>query len=160
MHPEDLGYTVEGQGDPAGDFVHRLYPPEALLSMARECDYLVISVPLTTATRDLINSNVFGAMKESAYIIDISRGGIVNHSDLASAIRDHQIFGAALDVFPDEPLPQESPLWKLPNVLISPHISGNTPYYDARAAELFSVNLKRYLDGETLLNHVTLSTGY
>jgi phosphoglycerate dehydrogenase-like enzyme len=160
MRPDDSGYTVDGQGDPGGDYIHRLYPPEALIPMVKECDFLVICVPLTSLTRDLINANVLGAMKETAFIIDISRGGILNHSDLLAAVREHKLAGAALDVFPEEPLPQESPLWKLPNVLISSHISGNTPFYDVRAAELFSINLKRFLDGEKLLNLVDFSAGY
>jgi phosphoglycerate dehydrogenase-like enzyme len=160
MHPEDPGYTIDGQGDPAGDFVHRLYPAEALLTMAKECDFLVITVPLTARTHDLINAKVLEVMKDSACIIDVSRGGVLNHNDLAAALRDHRLAGAALDVFPEEPLAPESPLWKLPNVLISPHVSGNTPAYDLRAAELFAINLGRYLSGEPLLNLVNIHEGY
>jgi phosphoglycerate dehydrogenase-like enzyme len=160
MHPLDPGYTVDGQGDPAGDFVHRLYPAEALRKIAKECDFLVITIPLTPRTRDLINAKVLDVMKDSAFIIDISRGGVLNHNDLVAALRDHRLAGAALDVFPEEPLPSDSPLWKLPNVVISPHVSGNTPFYDVRAAELFAINLRRYLAGETLLNLVNISEGY
>jgi phosphoglycerate dehydrogenase-like enzyme len=159
-HPKDPGYSLEGQGDPEGDFVHRLYPAEALCTMAKECDFLVITVPLTPRTRDLINAKVFDGMKESAFIIDISRGGVLNHNDLLAVLRDHRLAGAALDVFPEEPLPPDNPLWKMPNVLISPHISGNTPAYDSRAAELFSINLRKYLAGELLLNLVDLNEGY
>jgi len=160
MHPADPGYTVDGQGDPAGDFVHRLYPPEALRTMTKECDFLVITVPLTSRTHNLIDAGVLEGMKETAYIIDISRGGVLNHNDLIAALREHRVAGAALDVFPEEPLPQDSPLWKFPNVLISPHISGNTPYYDVRAAKLFAINLHRYLAGEPLLNRVNITEGY
>ena len=160
MHPEDPGYTVEGQGDAEGDFVHRLYPAEALCTMAKECDFLVVAVPLTPRTRDLINSGVLFEMKESAYIIDVSRGGVLNHNDLVLALREHRLAGAALDVFPEEPLMTDSPLWKLPNVLISSHISGNTPFYDARATELFAINLQRYLAGNSLLNLVNIVEGY
>jgi phosphoglycerate dehydrogenase-like enzyme len=160
MHPKDPGYSIEGQGDPAGDFVYRLYPAEAARTMAKECDFLVVTVPLTPRTRDLINAKVLDGMKESACIIDISRGGVLNHNDLVAALRDHRLAGAALDVFPEEPLSPDSPLWKMPNVLISPHISGNTPLYDVRAAELFAINLHRYLNGETLLNLVNIKEGY
>jgi phosphoglycerate dehydrogenase-like enzyme len=160
MHPKDPGYSVEGQGDPAGDFVHRLYPAEAVRIMAKECDFLVVTVPLTPRTRDIINAKVLDGMKESAYLIDISRGGVLNQNDLMAALRDHRLAGAALDVFPEEPLSPESPLWKMPNVLISPHISGNTPFYDTRAVELFAINLRRYLVGETLLNLVNIEEGY
>jgi phosphoglycerate dehydrogenase-like enzyme len=160
MHPLDPGYTVEGQGDPAGDFVHRLYPAEAVHSMAKECDFLVITVPLTPRTRDLIDARVLDGMKDTAFIIDTSRGGVLNHNDLITALRDHRLAGAALDVFPEEPLPPDSPLWKLPNVLISSHVSGDTPFYDARATELFTINLQRYLAGEPLLNQVNITEGY
>ena len=160
MHPKDPGYSVEGQGDPAGDYVIRLYPTEAVRAMAKECDFLVITVPLTPRTRDLINARVLDGMKESAFIIDISRGGVVNHNDLIAALRDRRLAGAAVDVFPEEPLAPDNPLWKLPNVLISPHISGNTPFYDTRAAELFAINLRRYLAGEPLLNLVNINEGY
>jgi phosphoglycerate dehydrogenase-like enzyme len=159
-HPEDLGYTMDGLGDVGGDYVHRLYPAEALRSMARECDFLVISVPLTARTAGLIDAAVFESMKPSACLIDISRGGVVNHVDLIAALKDRSIAGAALDVFPEEPLPADSPLWKLPNVIITPHISGNTPFYDERAVGLFIENARRYLAGEALLNQFNLELGY
>jgi phosphoglycerate dehydrogenase-like enzyme len=159
-HPEDQGYTVEGQGDVGGDYIHRLYPAEALRSMARECDFLVISVPLTPRTAGMIDATVFDAMKPTAYLIDISRGGVVNHTDLIAALKDRRIAGAALDVFPEEPLPADSPLWKLPNVILTPHISGNTPFYDERAINLFIENLRRYLAGEALLNQFNPELGY
>ncbi len=108
----------------------------------------------------MINARVLQGMKESAYLIDISRGGVVNHNDLVNALREHRLAGGALDVFPEEPLPPDSPVWKMSNVLISPHISGNTPLYDIRAAELFAINLQRYLDGGPLLNLVNVNEGY
>jgi phosphoglycerate dehydrogenase-like enzyme len=159
-HPEDPGYTVEGLGDLEGDFVHRLYPSEALRSMARECDFLIVSVPLTQRTQGLINASLFESMKPGASLIDISRGGVVNHTDLIAALKDRRIAGAALDVYPEEPLPPESPLWKLPNVILTPHISGNTPFYDERAVDLFLTNLRRYLAGEPLLNLFNPDQGY
>lgn len=160
MHPEDSGFTPQGFGDLHGDFVHRLYPPSALPSMVKLCDFLVIATPLTKNTRHLINADIFAAMKPSAYLVDISRGGVVDHIALINAIKEHHLAGAALDVFPEEPLPADSPLWKLPNVLITPHISGNTPHYDQRAAELFAENLRRYLAGEELLNLFNPDLGY
>ena len=159
-HPEDPGYTMDGLGDVEGDYIHRLYPSEALRSMARECDYLVICVPLTPRTQGLINANVFDSMKTSAFLIDISRGGVVNQADLIATLKERRIAGAALDVFPEEPLPTDSPLWKLPNVFITPHISGNTPFYDERAVGLFVANLRRYLASELLFNQVNIELGY
>jgi len=152
MQPKDLGYSREGFGDPHGDYVHRLYPAEALRSMVKECDYVVISVPLTPATEVIINKDIIAAFKKSAYLIDVSRGGIVDHAALLQALNENKIAGAALDVFAEEPLPEGSPLWKMPNVLITPHVSGITQYYDQRAMVLFEANINRYLEGLPLYN--------
>jgi phosphoglycerate dehydrogenase-like enzyme len=160
MHPWDEDYHVMGFGDTGADYVHRLYPAEALKSMAKASDFLAVTVPLTPETRDLIGAEIFDVMKPTAYIINTSRGGVVNHEAILTALRDHKIAGAALDVFPEEPLPAEDPLWKMPNVIITPHISGLTPHYDARAVELFTDNLQKYLAGEQLLNRVDVSRGY
>lgn len=160
MHPEDHGYVMEGFGDPNGDYVQRLYPAAAIKSMVKECDYVVITVPLTAETRNLISAEVLGAMKPSAYLVDVSRGGIVDLSELTAALKEHRLAGAALDVFPEEPLPDDHPLWKLSNVIITTHISGNTPHYDERAIELFKENLKRYLSGAPLFNQFDPRRGY
>lgn len=159
-HPEDEGYIPTDQGDPAGEYVHRLYPAEALRSMAKESDYLVVTVPLTPQTRGLINAEVFDVMKPTAFLVDVSRGGVVDHTALLAALRDHKIAGAALDVFPEEPLPADNALWKLPNAIVSPHIAGITPFYDERAVDLFIENLQRYLDGGPLLNPFNVERGY
>lgn len=160
MHPQDTGYIPEGMGDPEGDLVHRLYPPEAICSMFKECDFAVISVPKTPKTVNMIGANEIAALKPTAFVVDVSRGGIVNHSALLSALKERKIAGAALDVYPEEPLPPESPLWKLPNVILTPHISGNTTYYQQRAVELFAENLRRYLNGMSLYNLIDLGRGY
>ncbi len=160
MHPEDNGYIPDGMGDPDGDLARRIYPPQALASMFKECDFVVITAPLTAETRGLVGANVLAALKPTAFVIDLSRGGVLDHPALLAALREQKIAGAALDVFPEEPLPPDSPLWKLPNVLLTPHISGNTPYYDERAVELFSENLHRYLAGLPLYNIVSLARGY
>jgi phosphoglycerate dehydrogenase-like enzyme len=152
MHPEDRNYTPEGMGDPAGDLVHRIYPYQALRSMLKECDFVAVTVPKTADTLGLIKAEELAAMKATAFLVDISRGGIVDHNALANALRDRRIAGAALDVFPEEPLPADSPMWKLPNVIITPHISGTTPHYDERAVALFAENLQRYLANLPLLN--------
>jgi phosphoglycerate dehydrogenase-like enzyme len=143
-----------------GDFVTRLYPTEAIRSMVKECDFVIVTTPLTARTRGLISTEVFDSMKPGAFLVDISRGGIVDQSALYSALKDHKIAGAALDVFPEEPLPEASPLWKMANVIITPHISGITPHYDERAVTLFIENLKRHLAGQPLLNLIDLDEGY
>ncbi len=160
MHPEDLDYIPTGMGDPGGHFLTRLYPPEALRSMLKECDYVVVTVPKTAGTRSIVGAAEFAVMKPTAFVVDISRGGVVDHKALITALTEHKIAGAALDVFPEEPLASDSPLWKLPNVIITPHISGNTPFYNERAIELFAENLQRYLDGLPLLNVIDLERGY
>ncbi len=160
MHPEDYGYMPEGMGDPAGDFVHRLYPAEALRSMLKDCDFVVITVPKTKKTQKLISTKELEVLKTSAFIIDVSRGGILDHAALIPILKDRKIAGAALDVFPTEPLPSDSPLWKLSNVIISPHISGNTPFYDERAVEMFAANIQRYLSGQPLYNRIDQERGY
>ena len=160
MHPADSGFSPEGWGDPEGDLVHRLYPPQALRSMVKECDFVVVTVPLTPETLGMIGVEELAAFKNSAYLIDVSRGGVVDHSALIPALVERKLAGAALDVFPEEPLPPDSPLWKLPNVIITPHISGATQYYDERAVELFAENLHRYLAGLPLYNRFNLERGY
>jgi phosphoglycerate dehydrogenase-like enzyme len=160
LHPQDTGYTPEGCGDPEGIIPRRIYPPEAIRSMVKECDFIIVTVPLTSKTRGLVNQQVLSVMKPTAYLVDISRGGVVDHQALIAALSEKKIAGAALDVFPEEPLPDSSPLWKMNNVLLTPHISGNTPFYDLRAMELFVENLRRYLDHSPLLNQVNLRKGY
>ena len=160
MHPEDSGYIPKGLGDPTGELVRRLYPPQALRSMLKECDYVVVTVPLTPDTRGMIGAEVLAALHPGAFLVDLSRGGIVDHQALIEALRDRKLSGAALDVFPEEPLPADSPLWELPNVIITPHISGNTPEYDERAVALFGENLHRYLAGLPLYNQIDPERGY
>lgn len=160
LHPADTGYTPEGMGDPDGDLVYRLYPPQALHSMLKECDFVMITVPLLPETRNLIGPNELAVLKPTAFVVDVSRGGILDHAALYTALRDQKIAGAGLDVFPVEPLPSEHPLWKLPNVILTPHISGDTPYYDERAVAFFGENLLRYLAGADLFNRVDITRGY
>jgi phosphoglycerate dehydrogenase-like enzyme len=159
-HPEDTGYTLEGLGDPGGDLVNRLYPPQALSSMLKECDYVVVTLPRTTATRGFLGAKELASIKPGAFLVDISRGDIIDHTALIPLLREHKIAGAALDVFPTEPLPSDSPLWKLTNVIITPHIAGFSPHYDERAAELFAQNLKHYLEELPLYNRVDLTFEY
>jgi phosphoglycerate dehydrogenase-like enzyme len=160
MHPEDTGYMEDGLGDPAGDFFQRLYPIQALSSMLHECDFVVITIPHTPETQNLIGQSELAAMKPGAYLVDVSRGGIVDQAALIQALQDRRLAGAAIDVFPDEPLPASSPLWKQSNVLISPHISGNSPDYNERAVELFAENLHRFLAGLPLYNRFDPQKGY
>jgi phosphoglycerate dehydrogenase-like enzyme len=160
MHPEDTGYTEDGLGDPGGDFFQRLYPIQALGSMLRECDFVVVTIPHTPETQNLIDQEELAALKPGAYLVDISRGGVINQTAIIQALQDRRLAGAALDVFNEEPLPASSPLWKLPNVLLTPHISGNSPAYNERAVEMFAENMHRFLAGLPLYNRFDLQKGY
>lgn len=160
MRPEDTGYTIPGLGDPAGDLFTRLYPPQAIRSMMKECDFVVVTAPLTAETRGMIGAGELAAMKPTAYLIALARGGVVDQAALISALQERRLAGAALDVFAEEPLPANSPLWKLPNVVISPHIGGMSVHYNQRAIDLLSENLKRYLTGAPLLNRFDAKRGY
>jgi phosphoglycerate dehydrogenase-like enzyme len=156
----DVGYAVHGIGDREGTLLDKTFPPERLSEMLGLCDYVVVTVPLTPETRKLIGEAQLRAMKRSAYLVNISRGGTVDEGALIKALREGWIAGAGLDVFEEEPLPSDSPLYDLENVVLSPHVSGFTLRYDERASDLFAENLCRYLAGEPLLNLVDKERGY
>jgi phosphoglycerate dehydrogenase-like enzyme len=156
----DEGYTPQDTGDPQGTVPDRFYTPGALHEMLAQCDYVVIALPMTPATEHFIGAAELGAMKPTAYLVNIARGAIVDEKALIQALQEGQIGGAGLDVFEQEPLPSGHPLWDLENVLISPHVAGFSPRYDERAAALFGQNMARYLAGEPLLNVVDKDRGY
>ncbi len=160
MHPEDTGYIQEGMGDPHGDFFHRLYPLEALHSLLEESDFVVLALPLTDRTYHLLDVDAFHAMKDSAYLINVGRGGLIDQAALVHALDAGLIAGAALDVFEEEPLPEESPLWKMENVILSPHVSGLSRHFDADTLSLFIENLNRYLADLPLHNQIDPHRGY
>lgn len=160
LKAESTDYQVDGQGDPAADLPRRLYPGKALRSLLKECDYVVVTVPLTQETRGMLGAKQLSAMKPSAILVDVSRGGVVDQEALIHALEKGQFAAAGLDVFAEEPLPADSRLWDLPNVLISPHVAGLSPHYVERAFTLFKENLRRYVDGEELLNKIDLERGY
>lgn len=157
---EDTDYTVADSGDPAGQFPARIYPGEATRSMISECDYVVITLPLTAKTHHLFDEEMLRAMRQNAFLVNVGRGEIIDEDALVRALKKGWIGGAGLDVFSTEPLPADSPLWKLENVIISPHVSGFTKHYDERATDLFAENLRRYLGNRALLNVVDREQGY
>lgn len=157
---EDAGWCWPGTGDPNGDLPERYYAAEDLNDMLRESDYVLLTVSLTPATRHIIDGAALKAMKPGAVLINVARGGLVDEPALIEALRSGQLRGAGLDVFEQEPLPADSPLWALPNVILTPHIAGITPAYEARLMTLFAENLHRYVAGQQLLNTVDLQSGY
>jgi phosphoglycerate dehydrogenase-like enzyme len=150
----DRGYAVAGTGDPEGIVPERFYEPEAVHAMLAECDYVVVALPLTSETHHFVGRVELQAMKPTAYLVNIARGPIVDQAALLQALQEGWIAGAGLDVFEEEPLPTDSPLWDLENALLSPHVAGFTPRYDDRAVALFAQNLARYTAGQPLLNLV------
>lgn len=157
---QDYGFALEGVGDPGAEVPLRIYPPTAIASMASECDFLIVAVPLTSKTRGMLGKEVFEKMKPTAFLIDLSSGGVVDHGALVEALNEKRLAGVALDVFPIEPLPRSSPLWGMPNVILSPHIAGSSTHFQERAAEVFIENLRRYLAGDQLLNRFDPKQGY
>src|SRR4051812_30077456 len=138
----------------------RVARPDALAEVVREADYLVVAAPLTPATRGAVSREVIAAMKPTAWVINIARGPIIDEAALIDALRAEKIGGAALDTFNKEPLPPESPLWTLPNVVITPHTSNSSPKVRDRTLALFVENVRRYKAGEPLLNRVNVEAGY
>ena len=157
---EDSGYVEKGIGDPQGRLPDTWFLPNQLRDLLSQSDFVVISTPLTSETRDLIREPELRAMKPTAYIINTARGAIIDEHALVQALKEHWIAGAGLDVFTTEPLPATSELWKLENILITPHVSADSSDYPDRAANLFAENLKRYLNGEPLLNLFDRTRGY
>lgn len=138
-------------------------PPGDLDYLLSESDYVVLAVPLTEETRGLIGADqlrTMGARGQRSYLVNIARGDVVDEAALIEALHEGVIAGAALDVFEREPLPADSPLWGLDNVILTPHISGGNENYNEVATSIFCDNLRRYLDGEPLRNVVDPDRGY
>ncbi|HEX9140309.1 MAG TPA: D-2-hydroxyacid dehydrogenase [Steroidobacteraceae bacterium] len=149
---------ASGSGGP--DYVSYVGPPADLMKLAPDADFVVNCTPLTPQTAGLFNKTVFDAMKPTAYFINVGRGGSVVTPDLIGALRRHQIAGAGLDVTDPEPLPADNALWHLPNVLITPHVSANTPMVDQQRVAVMQENLRRYMAGEPMLSVVDIDRGY
>ena len=146
------------QPAPAG--VSEVFPASQLNDVLQQSDYVVVAAPLTSATEGLINSARLAVMKADACLISVGRGPQVDEAALADALRRRQIAGAALDVFVQEPLPPESPLWSIETLLITPHTGSQTEKLWPRHYQLFSENLRRYLLGQELLFTVDKRRGY
>ena len=157
------GMLVTGSGriarDDDPDFGH-VHATDELAGVLDEFDYVVLAAPLTEQTRGLIDATTLAAFRPTARLINVGRGELVVQEDLVEALVAERLAGAALDVFDTEPLPDTSPLWEMPNVLISPHMSGDTVGWTDELVELFCTNLRSYLDGQSLRNVVDKERGY
>ncbi|MET4780557.1 D-2-hydroxyacid dehydrogenase [Glaciihabitans sp. UYNi722] len=133
---------------------------DLLMSVLPRADYLVIVVPLTAATANLIDAAAVTALKPGAVVVNVARGGIIDEEALRAGLRSGQIAGAVLDVFDDEPLGPEHPWWNEPTVFVTPHVSGFAPQYSRQVIELVTENLRRFTEGQPLMNVVDRSQGY
>lgn len=143
--------------DPDADAV---FPAGDLTALLPQADWLVLAAPATPETRHMVGAGQFAAMKPTARLINIARGSLVDQAALVHALQAGRIAGAGLDVFDPEPLPADSPLWDMPNVIVSPHTSGSSPRGLERVLNLFLENLRRYLAGQPLKNVVDKREGY
>ena len=141
------------QGPPP-EWVDEVHGPERLTELAGRADAMVVSLPMTEQTAGLIDRATIERLPASCIFVNVGRGGVVDEPALIDALRDRRIAGAVLDVFATEPLPADSPLWTLPNVLVTPHAAALSARENERITELFSDNLRRYLDGRPLRNVV------
>ncbi|HKQ00270.1 MAG TPA: D-2-hydroxyacid dehydrogenase [Actinomycetes bacterium] len=139
---------------PPPEWVDEVHGPQRLAELAGQADTMVVSLPMTEQTAGLVDRAIIGRLPANCIFVNIGRGGVVDEPALTDALRDRRIAGAVLDVFATEPLPADSPLWTLPNVLVTPHAVAVSPRENERIAELFSDNLRRYLDGRPLRNVV------
>ena len=157
------GLVVAGAGRTACDAdpdLGTVHPTERLGEALAEADYVVLAAPLTPQTRRMIDAAALERMRPSARLINVGRGALVAESDLVKALEAGRIAGAALDVFEDEPLAPSSPLWDLPNVIVSPHMSGDVVGWRDDLVRLFTENLGRYVSGRPLRNVVDKRLGY
>ena len=152
--------AVRRSDAPGPDGVAMLRGDDALAHLLEGSDVVLVAVPSTGATRGLLDRAALGRLRRNAILINVSRGDVIDEDALATILRTGRIRGAALDVFRTEPLPPESPLWNLSNVLITPHVSGITPRFWEREATLILDNIARYLSSQPLRNVVDKQAGY
>lgn len=152
-----IGVRRQPGAVPGADRVVTVDELDAVLPLA---DHLVITLPLTAQTRRLLDRRRLFLLPKGAYVYNIGRGAVIDQDALVEALQAGHLAGAGLDVFEQEPLPPESPLWRMENVIITPHIGADTPWDADAAAELFLDNLQRFLDGKPLRNVVDPDLGY
>lgn len=157
MGMRTIGVRANPQAVPNADEVHHF---ERLPDLWHQADYIAVCVPLLPATRKLIDSAAFAAMQKTAVVIDVSRGGVIDGTALIAALEGGQIRGAVLDVFETEPLPADSPLWAMDNLVLTPHCSSVYDGWELKSVEMFCDNLDRYRRGEPLHNVVDPERGY
>jgi phosphoglycerate dehydrogenase-like enzyme len=160
---EDSGARFEDKAPPGGAAptgVEPLHGPDGFQRLLAESDFLVLTAPETPESRGKIDAEALSRMKPQAVLINISRGPLVEEDALVAALKEGRLRGAGLDVFTREPLPEDHPLWALPNVLLTPHVSAVSRHFWRRQTDLILENFRRYLAGERLLNLVDKQAGF
>lgn len=157
MDMHTIGIRARPKATP---YVDRVCGMEDLPNLWGQADFIVTCVPLLDSTRGIVGPDAFDKMKDTAVIIDVSRGGVIDENSLIDALTNKRIRGAALDVFMTEPLPSDHALWDLNNVIITPHCSSVYDGWDLKSVEMFSENLTRYRKGEAINNIVNPERGY
>lgn len=152
-----LGFNTSGRSVPYFD---KTYTWDGKNEMLRQCDFIVLLLPETAETRGFIGRDELKLMKEDAYVINIGRGPLLNEGALIDSIEKGEIQGAALDVFDQEPLPKDSPLWDVENIIITPHLSGKTVRFFERCLDIFDENYQAYCDKEKMAFAVDTQRGY
>ncbi|CAJ2231169.1 D-2-hydroxyacid dehydrogenase [Companilactobacillus paralimentarius] len=158
-----LGMKTIGvrHSDKPAEYIDEMIPMSELSNRINEVHFVINALPDTDETLGIFNKDLFDAMSKKAYYINIGRGKTTNMDDLVEALNDEAIAGAALDVTTPEPLPSDSPLWDMKNVIITPHDAGASVHYEERAFDIFKRNLKSYVEnGEVVENVVNYSLGY
>ncbi|KAI1393335.1 uncharacterized protein F4822DRAFT_8819 [Hypoxylon trugodes] len=161
----DRSYIVPGLGDPEGVLPSKWFsgtkPEEVHEFLSADLDLLVLAVPLTPQTKGLISAPQFQTLRgKQTYVVNIGRGPVINTDDLITALNEEWIRGAALDVTDPEPLPKDHPLWDAKNIIITPHVSGNSTGYNHRLMDIMKINLGRLSEGKDFINRVSRERGY
>ena len=157
---EVMGVNRKGEGE--FEYVDYLFSQNELKTVLEKADYVVVILPLTSETESMIGKDEFESMKDSAYFINVARGEIVDESALITALQEGKIAGAGLDVFVEEPLPEDSPLYELDNVLITPHLAGSFPEYNKKAVKIAEKNLNKFINKniDEMINKVDYNLGF
>jgi phosphoglycerate dehydrogenase-like enzyme len=160
-HAFDMLITAtRASNKPAPAYVSHVGPPEELITLLREADVIVNALPLTEETKGIFDARAFAAMKPKALFINVGRGSTVVTAELVRALSEKRLGGAGLDVTDPEPLPADSPLWKMSNVIITPHVSTDSDFGSERHWQVARENLRRYAAGEPMLSVVDVKRGY
>lgn len=156
VEPTHHVYVVPGTGDPEGLLPDHVFKTGEELEFLRDLDFLILALPLTKATEGMIGERELKALPRHAYLLNPARGPIIQQEALLRALREKWIAGAALDTHYQYPMPPEHPLWRFPNVIFTPHISGSSlsPKFKERLWDIFSLNVDRFLRGKPLINEI------